>query len=276
MRLEPASSADFCPPAPGDANVVRSTSCCQRVPGTRTPERCCAWCKVAVYGIGRSRRALGAPTRSRLRCAARDAEGVPCGTGSMASRYAPLARPSTSGAASKRLTPSRTSVVKPRAGGVHARRPGRRPGRSEAESMDAAQHGVSMEDAMVVRLELIENERGIHGEKCASQRAGCEAARDQVSGAKARRASRVVVSTLLARSHRRFHTRLYAGIHPCSRAAVLLRRQGTRGVSDHPAGRGLGSARGPNGWSLTPRFPRRPLQHGAGSSRAAQNAAHSA
>ena len=91
----------------------------------------------------------------------------------------------------------------------------------------------------------IENEGGIHGEKCASRRAGCQAGRDQVSGAKARRASGVVVGGFcLARSHRRFHTRLSARIHRCSRAAVLLHRQGTRGVSDLAAGRGLGSARG--------------------------------
>lgn len=37
----------------------------------------------------------------------------------------------------------------PRAGVVNARRPGRRPGRSKAKSIDDAEHGASIEDAMV-------------------------------------------------------------------------------------------------------------------------------
>ena len=39
--------------------------------------------------------------------------------------------------------------VVPRAGVVNARRPGRRPGRSEAKSIDDAEHGASMISAMV-------------------------------------------------------------------------------------------------------------------------------
>jgi hypothetical protein len=42
----------------------------------------------------------------------------------------------------------------PRAGVVNARRPGHRPGRSEAESIDDAEHGASIIDAMVVPLGL--------------------------------------------------------------------------------------------------------------------------
>jgi len=37
----------------------------------------------------------------------------------------------------------------PRTGGVNARRPGRWPGRSEAESIDAAEHGTTIKRAMV-------------------------------------------------------------------------------------------------------------------------------
>jgi hypothetical protein len=39
----------------------------------------------------------------------------------------------------------------PRAGVVNARRPGRRPGRSEAKSIDDVEHGASVKDAMVSR-----------------------------------------------------------------------------------------------------------------------------
>ena len=44
--------------------------------------------------------------------------------------------------------------VVPRAGVVNARRPGRRPGRSEAKSIDDAEHGASMISAMVRYLNL--------------------------------------------------------------------------------------------------------------------------
>ena len=44
--------------------------------------------------------------------------------------------------------------VVPRAGVVNARRPGRRPGRSEAKSIDEAEHGASIISAMVARLDL--------------------------------------------------------------------------------------------------------------------------
>ena len=42
----------------------------------------------------------------------------------------------------------------PRAGVVNARRPGHRPGRSEAESIDDAEHGASIIGAMVVQFDL--------------------------------------------------------------------------------------------------------------------------
>ena len=41
----------------------------------------------------------------------------------------------------------------PRGGVVNARRPGRRPGRSEAESVDDAEHGASIIGAMVVQFD---------------------------------------------------------------------------------------------------------------------------
>jgi hypothetical protein len=41
-----------------------------------------------------------------------------------------------------------------RAGVVNARRPGHWPGRSEAESIDEAEHGASIIDAMVVSSNL--------------------------------------------------------------------------------------------------------------------------
>jgi hypothetical protein len=44
--------------------------------------------------------------------------------------------------------------VVPRAGVVNARRPGRRPGRSEAKSIDDAEHGARMISAMVRCLNL--------------------------------------------------------------------------------------------------------------------------
>jgi hypothetical protein len=63
------------------------------------------------------------------------------------------------------VPPSRNGCLKPRGGGVHARRPGHRPGRSDAESMEAAEHGVTMSDAMVVQSKPIENEHGVQDEK---------------------------------------------------------------------------------------------------------------
>jgi hypothetical protein len=47
--------------------------------------------------------------------------------------------------------------------------------------MDAAEHGVTMSDAMAVLSELIEYEHVMRDEKCANERAGCLAARDPVS-----------------------------------------------------------------------------------------------
>ena len=44
--------------------------------------------------------------------------------------------------------------VVPRGGVVNARRPGRRPGRSEAKSIDDAEHGASMKCAMVRQRDL--------------------------------------------------------------------------------------------------------------------------
>jgi hypothetical protein len=42
----------------------------------------------------------------------------------------------------------------PSGGIINARRPGRGPGRSAAESIDDAEHGASIENAMVRRLDL--------------------------------------------------------------------------------------------------------------------------
>jgi len=42
----------------------------------------------------------------------------------------------------------------PRGGVVNAHRPGHRPGRSEAKSIDDAEHGASIIGAMVVRFDL--------------------------------------------------------------------------------------------------------------------------
>lgn len=104
--------------------------------------------------------------------------------------------------------------------------PANRPGRSNAESMDAAEHGVTLEDAMAVRLELTVTERGIQDEEYASRRVSCLAERDPVSGIETRRASRVVGSAVLARLHDRFHRRLHCGNRRCSRAAVLTAEAG--------------------------------------------------
>ena len=90
--------------------------------------------------------------------------------------------------------PSHNSVPKPRAGGVHASRPVPRPGRSNAESMDADEHGVTMSDAMAVQLLLLGNERRIHGDDYASNRASCLTARESVSSEETRSATRVVVT----------------------------------------------------------------------------------
>ena len=52
----------------------------------------------------------------------------------------------------------------PRGSVVNARRPGRPPGRSEAESIDDAEHGASIERAMVDRPELRSSIRTFHPE----------------------------------------------------------------------------------------------------------------
>ena len=51
--------------------------------------------------------------------------------------------------------------VVPRAGVVNARRPGRRPGRSEAKSIDEAEHGASMKCAMVRQRDLDPQRRDV-------------------------------------------------------------------------------------------------------------------
>jgi len=58
----------------------------------------------------------------------------------------------------------------PRAGVVNARRPGHRPGRSEAESIDDAEHGASIIDAMVVPFDLATERAYVLREKAASAR----------------------------------------------------------------------------------------------------------
>ena len=56
-------------------------------------------------------------------------------------------------------------MIVPRGGVVNARRPGRRPGRSEAQSIDDAEHGASMKSAMVRRQDLDARTRTFRPEK---------------------------------------------------------------------------------------------------------------
>jgi hypothetical protein len=86
-----------------------------------------------------------------------DAEDVPWGTDAIHQdtpaeiprQLAFLGRPSHQKAGHRAI-----AQVVPRAGVVNARRPGRRPGRSEAKSIDDAEHGASMISAMVRCLNL--------------------------------------------------------------------------------------------------------------------------
>ena|SRR5438309_3756775 len=94
-------------------------------------------------------RALWAPAGCALRWPWRRTEGVPCGTDVMKPTYACAISSSTSFEQSTRWQPSRSCLPVPRGGVVNARRPGRRPGRSEAKSIDDAEHGASMISAMV-------------------------------------------------------------------------------------------------------------------------------
>lgn len=84
----------------------------------------------------------------------RQAEGVPCGTDVLTPTYAFATDPSISFESSTRWPPSRSCRSVPRGGVVNARRPGRRPGRSEAKSIDDAEPGASIESAMVRGADL--------------------------------------------------------------------------------------------------------------------------
>lgn len=105
-------------------------------------------------------RALGRSAECALRRPVWRTGGVPCGTDGMKPTYARALSSSTSCARSIRSSPSHRCPSPPRAGVVNARRPGHRPGRSEAKSIDDGEHGVSILGAVVTRLEL----RAAHGQ----------------------------------------------------------------------------------------------------------------
>jgi hypothetical protein len=65
----------------------------------------------------------------------------------------------------------------PRGDVVNARRPGRRPGRSEAESIDDAEHGDSIERAMVGSAKLGSQVRHFLLAKLAYAQTDCSAIR---------------------------------------------------------------------------------------------------
>jgi len=98
------------------------------VGGIRTPEAVAAIRKVPV----RHWRNKGKIRQSRVR------------VNIVVSRFEP---------SSDRLA-SRNCPAVPRASVVNARRPGPRPGRSEAESIDDAEHGAIINDAMVVPFDV--------------------------------------------------------------------------------------------------------------------------
>jgi hypothetical protein len=99
-------------------------------------------------------RALWAPAECALRRPWRRTEGVPCGTDVMMSTYA-CAILSSTPSSDRQLTDHRADAENvPRGGVVNARRPGHRPGRSVAKSIDDAEHGASIKNAMVRRLDL--------------------------------------------------------------------------------------------------------------------------
>ena len=85
----------------------------------------------------------------------RRTEGVPCGTDVMMSTYACGIPASTLFERSTIADHRVVAETVPRGGVVNARRPGRRPGRSEAKSIDDAEHGASMKVAMVRCLNLV-------------------------------------------------------------------------------------------------------------------------
>ncbi len=107
--------------------------------------------------------------------------GVPGGTGVMSTPYACVRSSSTSCERPSQWSPSRHCHSVPRAGVVNARRPGHRPGRSEAESIDDAEHGTSIIRAMVARLDLsarparvlLKNQVGPRTDRSARRRLTC-------------------------------------------------------------------------------------------------------
>ena len=96
--------------------------------------------------------------------------GVPCGTEVMSPTYARSMQSSTSLCASPVRPPSRSCQSVPRAGVVNARRPGRRPGRSEAKSIDDAEHGASIIGAMVVSFDRSPDHDPVFQANCAHAR----------------------------------------------------------------------------------------------------------
>jgi hypothetical protein len=110
-----------------------------------------------LWGV-RLSRALRATTGNALYMHWCDAEDVPWGTDAIHQdtpaeiprQLAFLDTRSSRPARVIRKPGHRTiAQVVPRAGVVNARRPGRRPGRSEAKSIDEAEHGASLKCAMV-------------------------------------------------------------------------------------------------------------------------------
>ena len=117
-----------------------------------------------LWGV-RLNRALRATTGNALcmhwvRCGGcavghrRDTSRYACGNPASTSLFS--ARPSHQKAGHRAI-----AQVVPRAGVVNARRPGRRPGRSEAKSIDDAEHGASMNSAMVRQRDLDPQNGGV-------------------------------------------------------------------------------------------------------------------
>ena len=72
----------------------------------------------------------------------------------------------------------------PRGGVVNARRPGRRPGRSEAESIDDAEPGASIDRAMVRRADLDSDPREFRVSNVGCRRPDCWRSIDSFCSAK--------------------------------------------------------------------------------------------
>ena len=107
---------------------------------------------------------LGRSAECALRMPLWRTGGVPCGTDGMRPTYARAMFVVNIVVNRHQIDHHRVVANRvPRAGVVNARRPGHRPGRSEAESIDDAEHGASIIGAMVVPFDL------------ATERASCSA-----------------------------------------------------------------------------------------------------